>query len=79
MTRFGQVRSARGIGAKERYLEEGIRNMGFVSLGNYTDPRQLHWRVSSFSGLVGADRWRVSEWRLAAQQQFKRDEARDDA
>ncbi len=29
MTRFGQVRSARSIGAKGRYLVDGLRNMGF--------------------------------------------------
>src|SRR6202011_2095881 len=44
--------------------------------------RRFETRVSrtgafeDFSGLVGADRWRVSEWRLAAQQQCKRAQAR---
>jgi len=33
-----------------------------------TERRSLA-RFKIFSGLVGADRWRVSEWRLAAQQQ----------
>jgi hypothetical protein len=73
MTAFGQVRSARPTGAKARYLEEGLRNMDFYSLIK-TAASSLA-RFWEFSGLVSADRWRMSEWRLAAQQQRKRTQA----
>jgi hypothetical protein len=30
MTEFGQLRSARSMGAKLRYLEDGFRNIDFL-------------------------------------------------
>jgi len=43
--------------------------MGFT---HSLTPLEAPWiaaRFKEFSGLVGADRWRVGKWRLAAQQQ----------
>jgi hypothetical protein len=47
ITELGQLRSDRSIGAKLRYLEDGLRNMDFLSL-----ERAKH-RRHHLAGLLG--------------------------